>query len=475
MKTPTNLKMLCRKAAAIRRVSLSLTLTQGLWGRTKICHYATEHLKKPTHLLTLFLIVLMASLPSANSDAQSVDPAGQTIIFWHPHMGGRETALNKLVAQFNAENEWKITVEPRSWQNPGLLYDQIILQLTTPPENRSLPNIFVAAPYETAMFALDGPILDLMLFIQEAEWGFSDEADFIPGISELGHDPFTYTQLGWPERLFAETLYVNMEALKEIGFDSAPTSLTELGEMGCKFFEQTNSPAFQLETRAPVWAGLATANGNPIFDTRAYTLNTEGMHKSLEIMNHLLAEGCIVRQTTPFAAQDEFTAGRALFYFGSTSALPIIRDTIRQSENPFEWDVAPLSNKPYISGPTLSIFSHSAEADLAAWLFLRWWVSSDINAVWNQATGSLPIRLSAGEMMADDFYPQWQAAWGMLTLGGYFEPSVAAQDVVRLEIEFAIGRILDDPTTLEQELSALNNLANEVLVEYSPITQQASP
>ncbi|KAB2867316.1 MAG: extracellular solute-binding protein [Anaerolineae bacterium] len=421
-------------------------------------------------------LLLAIALPSANSHAQSVDPTGQTIIFWHPHTGERETALDDLVAQFNAENEWKITVETRSWQNPGLLYDQIVLQLTTPPESRTLPNIFVAAPYETAMFSLGGPILDLTPFIQDAEWGFSDEADFVPSISDLGHDPFTNTQLGWPERLFAESLYVNMTGLREIGFDLPPTNLDELREMACDYFAQTDAPAFQLETRAPVWAGLATANGNPIFDGIAYTLNTEGMRKSLEMMNHLLAEGCIVRQMTPFAAQDDFTAGRALFYFGSTSALPIIRETI--NKNPFDWDIAPLSNKPYISGPTLSIFSHSSEADLAAWLFLRWWVSPEINAAWSRATGSLPIRLSAGEMMTEDFYPQWQAAWGMVYQGGYFEPSVAAQDVVRLEIEFAIGRILDNPMTVDQELSALNDLANEILSEYAPTdptTKQASP
>ncbi len=406
-------------------------------------------------------------LPYANGHAQSADPTGQTIIFWHPHTGERERALNELVAQFNAENEWKITVEPRSWQNPGLLYDQIILQLTTPPENRTLPNLFVAAPFETATFALGGPILDLTSYIEDEEWGFTDDADFVPGISELGRDPFTNTQLGWPERLFAETLYVNMAALKEIGFESPPTNLDEMRAMACQFFAQTDAPAFQLETRAPVWAGLAAANGSPIFDGMAYTLSTGGMTESLETMIGLLEEGCIIRQTTSFAAQDEFTAGRVLFYFGSTSALPIIRDTIRQSENPFEWDIAPLSNKSYISGPTLSIFSHSPVADLAAWLFLRWWLSPDINAAWNRATGSLPIRLSARELMAEDFYPQWQAAWGMVNQGGYFEPSVAAQDVVRLEIEFATGRILDDPTTLDNELSTLTNLANEVLADYT--------
>ena len=412
-------------------------------------------------------------LPYANGHAQSVDPTGQTIIFWHPHTGERERALNELVAQFNAENEWKITVEPRSWQNPSLLYDQIILQLTTPPENRTLPNLFVAAPFEAATFALGGPILDLTSYIEDEEWGFTDEADFVPGISELGHDPFTNTQLGWPERLFAETLYVNITALRAIGIESPPTSLTELRGMACQFYEQTNTPAFQLEARAPVWADLAAANGSPIFDTAAYTLNTEGMTESLEMMIGLLEEGCIVRQTTPFAALDEFTAGRTLFYFGSTSALPIIREAI--NKKPFEWDIAPLSNKSYVSGPTLSIFSHSAEADLAAWLFLRWWVSPDINAAWNRATGSLPIRQSSEDMMTADWFPQWQTAWGMVNQGGYFEPSVAAQDVVRLEIEFAVGRILEDPTTLENELSTLNSLANEVLVDYSPTTKQASP
>lgn len=437
-------------------------------------------MKSPTHPLIFWcLLVFMAAVgtPPSNSHAQSVDPAGQTITFWHPHTGERETALNQLVAQFNAENEWKITVEPRSLQNSGLLYDQIILQLTTPPENRTLPNLFVAAPYESALFALDGPILDLNPFIRDEEWGFDVEADFVPGIAELGHDPFTDAQFGWPERLFAEMLYVNKTALQAIGFESSPTNLVGLSNLACEFYAQTNTPAFQLETRASIWAGL-TANESPIFDTTSltYTLNTEGMTESLKMMIRLLADGCVVRQTVSFAAQDEFVAGHSLFYFGSTSALPIIDEGIGQ--NPFEWQTVPFSETLYISGPTVSIFGHSREADLAAWLFLRWWVSPEINAEWNRATGSLPIRLSSGEMMAEDLFPQWQTAWTMVKRGGYFEPNIAAQDVVRLEIEFAVGRILDDAARLEIELEALDSLANEILSEYTPanrITKQANP
>ncbi|MBI5929353.1 MAG: extracellular solute-binding protein [Chloroflexi bacterium] len=429
--------------------------------------------------LLIILVICIGSYPSM-SHAQAVDPHGEALIFWHPHTGEREKALNELVARFNAENEWKITVEARNLQNPGLLYDQLVLQLTSAPENRTLPNVFVAAPYETASLALGGPLLDLSAFIEDGEWGWPDREDFVPSSAELGHDPFTDAQWGWPERLYAETLYVNMTALKKLGFTSPPITLAELSDMACQFFDQNNTPAFLLETRAGVWAGLAAGGIFENDPTPTYTLNTASMTNAVQTMNDRLGEGCITRQTTAFAAQEEFSAGHTLFYFGSTSALPIVREAILANpDTAFDWQIAPLPGSPipYLAGPTMSIFSHTPEADLAAWLFVRWWLSPEINAEWNRITGSLPIRESSGEMMAADFenFPQWQTAWEIVKQGGQFEPSVAAQDVVRLEIEFAIGRILDDPTSLERELKALSALANEVLGAYAPTTLQASP
>lgn len=390
--------------------------------------------------------------------AQVIDPTNQTITFWHPHTGGREIALNELVARFNAENELGITVEPRSLQSPGLLYDQILLQLVAAPENRTLPNIFVAMPYETAMFALGGSVLDLKTFIEDEQWGFSSN-DFLPNAPNLGYDPFTDTQLGWPERIFTEALYINLTALNDLGIENPPTSYAAFQEAACQFFEENQAPSLLLETNATFMGGLIAGNGGMIFDNDAYTFDTPLVREAVEWLSELLNSGCATLQTTPYAAQDEFMAGRTLFYFGSTSALSIIRD----GQDTFTWDVFPIpgtNSRPSLTGPTLSIFSQNPEADLAAWLFLRWWVTE-----WSRATGSLPIQ---ADLLADDFaeFPQWQSAWELINQGGVVIPAITAHDVVRLEMEFAVQRMLNDPSRLDEELLALNGLANEILADF---------
>ena len=53
----------------------------------------------------------------------TVDPTGQTVVFWHVWgAGSAAEGLAKIVADFNASNEWGITVEPidaAAWPEPS--------------------------------------------------------------------------------------------------------------------------------------------------------------------------------------------------------------------------------------------------------------------------------------------------------------------------------------------------------------------
>ena len=50
------------------------------------------------------------AVPEPTDPWADVDPRGQTVVFWHQHTRDRETALNEIVADFNATNEYGITV-----------------------------------------------------------------------------------------------------------------------------------------------------------------------------------------------------------------------------------------------------------------------------------------------------------------------------------------------------------------------------
>ena len=49
--------------------------------------------------------------PAAEGPLAGVDPTGQTITWWHQHGGARGEFLDEIIANFNAENPWGITVE----------------------------------------------------------------------------------------------------------------------------------------------------------------------------------------------------------------------------------------------------------------------------------------------------------------------------------------------------------------------------
>ncbi len=84
-------------------------------------------------LLVIFAIMLTACAPAApaeeaapaalaeepaaeeldpNDPLAGVDPTGKVVIYWHQFSRGTEEGLVAMIDDFNATNEWSITVVP---------------------------------------------------------------------------------------------------------------------------------------------------------------------------------------------------------------------------------------------------------------------------------------------------------------------------------------------------------------------------
>ena len=55
-----------------------------------------------------------------------VDPSGQTVTFWYQHSGSREEALQEIIADFNANNEYGITVEGSNQGGYGDIFSKML-------------------------------------------------------------------------------------------------------------------------------------------------------------------------------------------------------------------------------------------------------------------------------------------------------------------------------------------------------------
>ncbi len=166
--------------------------------------------------------------------------------------------------------------------------------------------------------------------------------------------------------------------------------------------------------------------------------------------------------------------GKTLFTMGSSSGLPFYASAVNDGEaGGFAWSVAPI---PYTGdAPVMNIYGASVSVphtdpttQLAAWLFMKYYTSPDIQARWSRASNYFPVRASVADGLPEYFSenPAYQTAFDMLQYGRT-EPPVAGYDNIRDEARSAFERILqgEDAATVLAELDAT---ANSILGDAAP-------
>ena len=103
------------------------------------------------------------------------------------------------------------------------------------------------------------------------------------------------------------------------------------------------------------------------------------------------------------------------------------------------------------------------QAQLASWLFIKFYTSPEIQASWARASHYLPVRRSASEKLGGylDEDANYKTALDLLEQA-VSEPSVPGYDFIRQEVELALEAILEgsDPGAI---LASLSAAANQVL------------
>jgi multiple sugar transport system substrate-binding protein/sn-glycerol 3-phosphate transport system substrate-binding protein len=412
--------------------------------------------------------------PTAEGELASVDPSGQTVTYWHQHSDEREEHLNSMIDEFNANNPWGITVEGSNQGGYGDIYQKMIAGIAA----GEVPNLVVAYQNQSATYQLEDALTDMNVFVNDAQWGYNEaeQADFFQGFFNQDINPqFDNARLGFPPNRSMEALYVNMDALAELGYDAPPTSWTEFGEMACAWTESGEGRmGYSVRTDASFVASASFALGGDIFDYEndEYMINGEETVYALEFLQDLLDQGCANRIAEQYGDQNDFGRGVNMFYIGSTSGLPFVASAIAESEaGDFEWAIAPI---PYadlgaegptqnVYGASLSIPKTTPEAELAAWLFVRWMSEPAQQASWAEMSNYFPVRASAAEGMADylEANPQYNQAFQLLD-STKAEPPVAGYDVIRDMIEEQAFFAILDGADAQSTLDDLTDEANEI-------------
>lgn len=408
-----------------------------------------------------------------------VDPTGQEVIFWHNHTSSRQDSLQEIVDEFNATNEWGITVIQENQGSYGDIFNKMLPILNTP----DVPTLVVAYQNQAATYQLADALVDMRPLVNSAKWGISeaDQADFFEGFWAQDIFPnFDNARLGFPPNRSMEVLYYNQSWIEELGFDGPPTTPEEFKAIACAASQTPYSGAtaegpigYELSVDASRFASWTFAFGGDVFDseTGQYTYNSEGAVKAMEFLQDLFAEGCASQVTEAYGDQTDFGAGKLMFAIGSTSGLPFYRQAVDEGAG-HEWSIEAIPHttaEPVMNvyGASVSIPKSTPEQELAAWLFVKYYTSPEVQAKWAQASEYFPVRASVAEGLADYFeaQPAYGKGFDMLKYSK-FEPPTPGYDFVREMVEAAMTQIVTDPNAdVQAVLDQMNEEANANLAD----------
>jgi multiple sugar transport system substrate-binding protein/sn-glycerol 3-phosphate transport system substrate-binding protein len=424
------------------------------------------------------------------TEAPVVDPwadvvPAKEIVWWHQHTGSaREESIAKIISDFNSTNEYGITVTAEYAGGYGDIFNKMLPILNTP----DVPDVVVGYQNQVATYQLADAMFDMNELINHPEYGLSQEEqdDFFPGFfAQDVLSLFDNQRLGLAPNRSMEVLYYNMDWLTELGFDGPPTTPEEFREMACAaaatpFSGATEGAAspigYELSIDTSRFASWTFAFGGDMFDYEAnqFTLNSDAAVEAWTFLQGLFADGCARLVTENYGDQTDFGNGTLLFTVGSSSGLPYYGGAVEADGTPFEWSVGAIPHTTpdpvmNIYGASVSIPKSTPERELAAWLFVKYYTSAEVNAAWAKASGYFPVKASVADEVTAEFSGNQEAYATAIALlpYGVFEPPVPGYDFVRDNVvEVVMTSIVDDVTAdVKALLDEANVAANDILAE----------
>ena len=158
------------------------------------------------------------------------DPTGQNVVFWTPWgTGVQQETMTALVAEFNATNEYGITVEEIAQGRQGDLEQAVNAAIAT----GELPNVTAGFPNGLTRWYGLGVIAALNDFIADPVYGSSETVkDIAPAALAAGTLP-DGTQVGVPVHQSAQVNFYNHTWGQELGFAGPPANSAEFKEQAC--------------------------------------------------------------------------------------------------------------------------------------------------------------------------------------------------------------------------------------------------
>lgn len=438
-------------------------------------------MRKALFAVLILVLALGVSAVFAQTDLETVDPTGAHVTYWHQFGGAQQAAMDQLVAEFNATNEYGITVEAipqgsvsdiRNLINAGIVSGE-------------LPNLAAGFANDGASYARDGAAVDLTPFINSPTWGLGDMADdFRTDLLPFNTIP-SGEIVAWPHQTSAQVFAYNQTLLSSLGFDGPPTTWDEFKEQACAAATATG-PAdedilgFPITTDSSLFESFVATQGGMIFDGENYQFESQPVLDTLQLYKDLYDQGCGYIPAERFAEQADFARGLTPFFATSTAGFTFIVQAFTDSGYAADWSVTtfPHSEGNHILQvfvPSIILVGGTPEEQVASWLFLKSLITPEAGALWSSSTGYFGSSRSGQESLTDEsvfgspqIFPYFTAANDALNnpdIRLYSGPSIAAQGTVRGLVSEAIANVTSNGMSVEEAAAILQEAAEQAVAD----------
>ncbi len=338
-------------------------------------------------LFSLALVVMLFSAVGVSAQ----EPV--TLTFWNYWDGNNGEAIQGLVDQFNAEHP-DIQVE-----NVFFGWGELLPRLQTAAAGGDAPDIAAVDMAWMPLLANSGKVLALDSRIEAAG---VDLEDFYPSL--LNVNRYNDQLFGLPVSTNNLELFINHDLLAAAGLDPAAPIATwddlaaaaeacadpDQGVVGMELYTQPGE-GLTWQYQVYLWqAGGAFLTE----DNTAAAFNTEAGADALNYWKSLIDSGASA--LVPWGL---FEQGKACMRMDGSWMVSGLAE-----QAPFEWSTAqmpiPEGGQPAtnMGGEHLVIFDEAddARAD-AAFTFVEWLTSADVQVEWDKQTAFMPIRASVAE------------------------------------------------------------------------------
>lgn len=411
---------------------------------------------------TLLLTACTLPIPGLPAPTPEVEEP-ITLTLWHTATPQEAQTLQRIADAWSRQQTRPVSIRLVAQAGEISLHEELLASIQT----QTTPDLAFVRPGDLADYGDTDELIPLNRLWQGLDK--ETQADYIETFFEAARCPSeeSKTLLAWPVHQYETALYVNMDAVEEMGAKKAPETWTDFKEQCTAHTTATEYACMAAFPTADMATLLFWSHNNPIVDVEAQkaTLTDSSALAALSELNDLRSANGVQLSAAYDGYVLDFTKGRTLFSIDRTDRLDEYESAIGDD---FEWTVVPIpsdgdASHTLIRGGTIAIFRSDAEREALAADFLQYLTRPDVNERWAAAMDAFPVRQSALDHMLSLKPDTHFAEAAALLDNAQSVPCVRNWDAIEASLAQAITNTLNGTSSPETALTASAQLADNVL------------